>query len=85
MRNRAYRRWINNQKEKRLRYIITVELAHTYHPNAGYICEDTGYVQYPRDSRNQKSSKRLTNRKARHTVLPRKGNAYRKCCEYHRH
>ena len=84
MRDRAYRRWVKEQKEKRLRYLITVELAHTYHPNAGYIRTDVGYVQYPRDSRNQKESKRVTNRKARHIILPRKGNAYRKCQEYHR-
>lgn len=84
MRDRAYHRWVKEQKEKRLRYILTVELAHTYRPSAGYICADVGYVQYPRDSRNQKESKRITSRKARHITLPRKGNAYRKCQECRR-
>ena len=88
MRGRAYRRAMQETKERRLRKIIT-ECRYT--PHAGYIhygwvdgvWQPIGdYIRYPKNSNMQKYLKRQSNRKVRRTELLPNGNGYRKCMEY---
>lgn len=88
MRGRAYRRAMDDVKERRLRKIIA-ECRYT--PHAGYIhygwvagvWQPIGdYIRYPKNSNMQKYLKRQSKRKVRRTELLPKGNGYRKCMEY---
>lgn len=79
MRAKAYRRKMKKQKEDRLRNVIE---RYGYCPHIGYIENDTQHIKYPKNSNKKKYLKKQSNRKVRKSVLPQKGNAYRKSNEY---
>lgn len=88
MRGKAYRRDMQDKKERRLREII----AHRHSgPLVGYIPSEwndgvrqpTGdYIRYPKNSNIQKYLKRQSKRKVRRSKPFKNGNSYRKCTEY---
>ena len=88
MRGKAYRRDMQDKKERRLREIIS----HRHSgPLVGYIpcewndgvCQPAGdYIRYPKNSNIQKYLKRQSKRKVRRSEPFKNGNSYRKCTEY---
>ena len=88
MRGNAYRRSMKENKDIRLRKILT-ECRYT--PNAGYIQYGwvdgvwkplKEYIQYPKHSNMQKYLKRKSRRAVRRSDLALQGNNYRKVIEY---
>jgi hypothetical protein len=88
MRGRAYRRSMEEKKERRLRKIIT-ECRYT--PHAGYIhygwvegvwTPIGNYIRYPKNSNMQKYLKRQSKRRIRRSDQALQGNSYRKYMEY---
>lgn len=86
---RAYRRSMKKKKKDRLMKIIIN--ATEYNPAVGYVdCEKIDgkwkpvgrYIKYPKNSKAQRYLKKQSNKKARKTALPPKGNEYRKHFEY---
>ena len=88
MRGKAYRRDMQDKKERRLREIIT----HRHSgPLVGYIRFEWNdgvrqpagdYIRYPKNSNIQKYLKRQSKRKVRRSEPFKNGNSYRKCIEY---
>ena len=88
MRGKAYRRDMQDKKDRRLRKII--DECHPK-PSVGTIThawidgvwQPVGnYIRYPKNSNIQKYLKRQTKRKARRLEPFPNGNGYRKCIEY---
>ena len=88
MRGKAYRRYMQSKKDRRLRKIIN-----EYHrrPTVGYIThawidgvwQPVGdYIRFPKNSNIQKYLKRQSRRKVRRSDTFQNGNSYRKCMEY---
>lgn len=88
MRGKAYRRDMQDKKDRRVRKII----AHRHSgPLVGYIplerndgaCRPAGdYIRRPKNSNIQKYLKRQSKRKVRRSEPFQNGNSYRKCMEY---
>ena len=88
MRGKAYRRDMQDKKDRRLRGII----AHRHSgPLVGYIrfewnddvCQPAGdYIRYPKNSNIQKYLKRQSKLKVRRSEPFQNGNSNRKCTEY---
>ena len=88
MRGKAYRRDMQDKKDRRLRKMIGERHVK---PSAGYIphawidgaWQPAGdYIRYPKNSNIQKYLKRETRRKVRRSEPFPNGNGYRKCMEY---
>ena len=88
MRGKAYRRYMQEMKNRQLLKILT-ECRYT--PNAGYVehawVDGTwqvvgNHIKYPKNSKMQKYLKRKSKRKVRRTEFLPNGNSYRKCMEY---
>lgn len=87
-RRKAYRRYMESKKNRRLRKIITE--CHCM-PRVGYIerewvdgvLQHVGdHIRYLKNSNIQKYLKRQTRRKVRRSETFPNGNGYRKCVEY---
>lgn len=88
MRGKAYRRDMQDKKDRRLRKIINKRHRN---PSAGYIVHAWidgvwrpvgDYIRYPQNSKIQKHLKRQSKRKVRRSEPFQNGNSYRKCMEY---
>ena len=88
MRGKAYRRDMENKKERRLRKIIAKRHSG---PLVGYIPHEWidgvwqplgDYIRRPKNSNIQKYLKRQLRRKVRRSDPFPNGNSYRKCIEY---
>lgn len=88
MRGKAFRRDMQNKKDRRLRETI---VQCRCKPSAGSIThawidgiwQPVGdYIKYPKNSNIQKYLKRQTKRKVRRSEPFPNGNSYRKCIEY---
>lgn len=88
MREKAFRRDMQNKKNRKLREIIA---RYRCKPSVGTIThawidgvwQPVGaYIKRPKNSNIQKHLKRQTKRKVRHSEPFPNGNGYRKCIEY---